>query len=291
MRLAAVLIPLLALGGSQPAAWTQTASLAATLYAQSPRSWADAGTANEDHIVNDKDEVPLRYRIRKVDAKGDTTREVIESRDGNVARMIERNGSPLTAEENFAERDRLNDLLQSPETFLRHHRRDKAALGYATELIRSLPQAMIWTYAPGQPQLPANTGRQVVLDFLPDPQFKPPTLVTEGLTALAGRVWLDARTHCMIRIEGRILRSVDFGWGGMLARVNGGGTVEFEQVPAGEQRWLFSHLDEHITVREVMIHTVTEDTKMSAWNPHPLPAPVSFQDAIRELLAMPVPAK
>lgn len=229
----------------------------------------------------------MRYRVRKVDAKGDTTREVIESRDGNVARMVQRNGSALTGEEDAAERDRLNEILQSPEVFLRHHRRDKAGLGYATELIQALPQAMIWTYTPGQPQLPLSSGTEVVLDYAPDPHFKPPTLVTEGLTAVAGRVWVDARSHCMVRIEGRILHPVDFGWGGMLARINGGGTIEFEQVPAGEQRWLFSHLDEHIAIREVMVRTINEDTRMSAWDPHPLPASISFQDAIRELLAMP----
>ena len=164
-------------------------------------------------------------------------------------------------------------------------------MGYATELIQALPQAMIWTYTSGQPQLPLNTGPQVVLDFTPDPHFKPPTLVTEGLTAVAGRVWLDARTHSVVRIEGRILHPVDFGWGGMLARINGGGTIEFEQVPAGERRWLFSQLEEHLTIREVFVHTVTENTKLNAWDPHPLPAPISFQDAIHELLAMSASAR
>ena len=258
------------------------------LQTQTPRSWADAGAAHEERIVADKGTPPLQYFVRRVDAKGDTTREVIETRDGNVARLVQRNGTPLTAEENTAERDRLEGILASPDTFLRHHRREKAAETYATELIRTLPKAMLWTYVPGQPQRPTFPGQQVVLDFAPDPHFKPPSLITEGLTGLAGRVWLDAQTRCVLRIEGRILHSVDFGWGGMLARVNGGGTIAFEQVPAGEQRWLFSRLEEHISVREVMIKTVNEDSTMNAWNPQALPAKVSFQDAVRELLAVPV---
>ena len=206
-----------------------------------------------------------------------------------MARLVQRGGAPLTPEQDAAERDRLNEILQSPEMFLRHHRHNKAAQGYATELIHNLPQAMLWTYAAGQPQLSVSTGPQVVLDFTPDPHFKPPTLVTEGLTGVAGRVWLDARTRCVIRIEGHILHSVDFGWGGMLARVNQGGIVAFEQVPAGEHRWLFSHLEEHITIREVLVRTVDQNTKVSAWDAQPLPAKVSFQEAVHQLLAMPVP--
>ena len=261
------------------------------LETQTPRWWADAGGANEEKIVNDKGTVPLRYHVRKIDAKGDTTREVMESREGTVARLVQRNGAPLTPEEDAAERDRLNEILSSPETFLRHHRRDKAALGYATELIHAMPEAMLWSYAPGQPQVQAASGSQIVLDFTPDPHFKPRSLVTEGLTGIAGRVWIDERTRCVVRIQGRILHPVDFGWGGMLARVNEGGTIAFEQMPAGAQRWLFSQLDEHIAIREVMVRTVREDTRMNAWDAQPLPAQISFQDAVRELLGMRVPTR
>ena len=258
---------------------------------QTPRWWADAGGANEEKIVNDTGIAPLRYRVRKVDAKGDTTREVMESREGTVARLVQRNGAPLTPEEDAAERDRLNEILSSPEAFLRHHRRDKAALSYATELIHAMPEAMLWSYAPGQPQVQAASGPQIVLDFLPDPHYKPRSLVTEGLTGIAGRIWIDERTRCVVRIQGSILHPVDFGWGGMLARINEGGTVAFEQMPAGPQRWLFSQLEEHISIREVMVRTVKENTRMNAWDVQPLPAQISFQDAVHELLAMPVPTR
>ena len=255
--------------------------------AQPPRAWAEAGAACQEHIISADDE-PIRYRIRKVDARGDITREVIESRDGSVARVIERNGAPLTAEENDAERERLNDILSSPDSFLRRHRREHAGREYALELVHAMPPAMLWSYAPGQPQPPNAPGTQVVLDFRPDPRYKPPTLITEGLTGIAGRLWVDQQSHCVTRIQGKILHPVDFGWGGLLARVREGGTVELEQSHAGGHRWFYSHLSEHVTLREMMVHTVSEDNESSAWNVHLLDAPVSIQDAIHELLALPV---
>lgn len=256
-----------------------------------PRAWADAGAANQLRIINQDGKVPLRYRVRKTDAKGTSTREVIESREGNVARLIERNGAPLTAEENSAERERLQDILQSPDRFLTHQERDRNAVGYALELVRALPEAMVWTFAPGQPQTPNARGLQVVLDFTPNPSFKPRTLITEGLTGIAGRVWIDAQTKCVTRIQGRILHAVDFGWGGFLARINEGGTIEFEQSEAGDQRWVYSHLSEHLTLREIMVHTVRENTVMDASNVQRLPGPISYRDAINALLAMQIPTR
>jgi hypothetical protein len=51
-----------------------------------PQSWAQDAVRNEIKVIESSDKVPLRYRQRKVGAKGDTTREIMVSRDGNVAR-------------------------------------------------------------------------------------------------------------------------------------------------------------------------------------------------------------
>ena len=254
----------------------------------SPRSWADAGAANQILILEDEGGFPLRYRTRKVDRKGDTTREVIETRDGTLARLIERNGGPISAEEDAGERDRLNSVLQSPDTFLKHHRRDRESLKYGVELIHELPASMLWSFTAGQPQLNEVSSRQVVLDFTPDPKYKPPTLVTESLTGVAGRVWIDAGTRRVSRIQGHVLHPVDFGWGGVLARVNPGGTVEFTQTPVVPGRWLTSLVEAHLSIREVLVRTVTEDIRVQVSDVQPLPAAASLQEAIRFLLGLPV---
>ena len=256
-----------------------------------PRAWIEAAAANQDHLLTGDEAAPVRYRVRKVDARGDMTREEIESREGSVARLIQRNGGPLTTAEDSAERERLHDILASPSAFLERRQRSRAARGYARELIDAMPQAMLWSYAPGQPQPGGERGVQVVVDFAPDPHYKPPTVVTEALRGVAGRIWIDARSQCVTRIEGRVLHPVDFGWGGILARVSEGGTIVFEQTAVGEHRWLSSRLSEHVVIREVLIHTVKENVEMTAWDAHLLPGPVSYQEAIQTLLAMPVPTR
>lgn len=253
-------------------------------------SWIEAASANEEQIVNDDGTFPLRYLVRKVDAKNDVTRDVIESRQGTVARLVLRNGQPLTSEENAAELERLSDMLKSPKDFIKHHKRDDAARGYSLELIRQMPKAMIFSYAPGQPQHVNLPGPQVVVDFIPDPHYSPPTLVTRALSGLSGRAWIDAKSKRVVRIEGHILHPVDFGWG-VLARIFPGGSIEFEQANAGGERWVYSHLRSDLTIREMMVKTVQKKTAMDAAEFKLLPGPVDYQEAVHILMNTPLKLK
>lgn len=255
-----------------------------------PVSWVQAASKNELQIVEDDGTFPVRYLVHKTDRKGETLRDTMESRDGSVARLISRDGHPLTSEEDAEERQRLNDLINSPSMFEKHHKRNVSARAYSSELIKLMPGAMIFTYAPGQPQPPGATAPQVVIDFKPDPKFQPPSMVAELLTGIEGRLWIDSRLHVVTRGEAHVVRAVNFGWG-MLAHIYPGGTVEFEQTPVGDGHWIYSHLNEHLKIREVMVKTVTENTTMTASRVQRPPSLLSYEDTIRKLLETPLPAK
>jgi hypothetical protein len=252
-----------------------------------PKSWAESAVRRQLEIIQN-DDLPIRYVVRVANRKGDTTREVIESVQGNVARLIQRDGKPITAAEDAAERERLNGILTSPSDFLKHQQRNGPGRTYALQVIKLMPSATLYSYTPGQPQPAGATSPQVVIDFKPDPAFNPPTMVSEILTGLQGRVWIDAQTGTMTRIEANIIRPVNFGWG-FVARVYPGGHIEFEQTLVDGKRWAYNHLDQNVTVREMMLRTVNEKTKMGAWNFKLLPAPMPFQDAVHALLAEKIP--
>ena len=253
-----------------------------------PLAWAREAAKNEVAIVESEGRIPMRYRQRKIDAKGDTTREIIETRDGTVARLVERNGAPITATDDALERDRINAEINDPEAFFKHHRRDRATREDAKQLIQLLPDAMIYSYAAGQPQRPGITEPQVVLDFHPNPAFHPPIMAADILTGIEGRVWIDARSHCMIHVEAHVLRAVNFGFG-VVARLYPGGSVAFDQVRAFGDRWAYSHLEEHLTARVLMVKTLPENNTITSSDFRPMPTLMPYQDAIHILLSMPVP--
>ncbi len=253
-----------------------------------PQAWAEAAARNEVAIIESEGRIPVRYRQRKVDAKGDTTREIVETREGTVARLVERNGRPLTAADDAGERDRLNAEIDDPAAFIKHHKRDKATREDVKQMVNLLPKAMIYTYAPGQPQHAGISSPQVVLDFRPDPNFHPPSMPADLLTGIEGRVWIDAQSHCMVRVEAHVLHAVNFGFG-MVAKIFPGGSVEFEQTRATGNRWAYSHMEEHVTMRLLMVKTLPENAVMTSSDFRPMPSLMPYQDAIRMLLAMPVP--
>ncbi len=228
----------------------------------------------------------LRYQVHTQDAKGDQVREVIESKDGTVARVFKRGDRPLTAEEDAEEQARLKEMLDSPDAFRKHVQKDQSGKKLAVDLIKLLPQAMIFTYTPGQPQRgdkPAGEPDEFVIDFKPDPKWNPPTMISQALTGLEGRCWIDARTHHLTRLEADLFQGVNFGFG-IFAHLYPGGRFVLEQEPVGDGRWIVDRFTEHVTIRAMMVKTIRENTELVATEFAAVP-PMGYQEAIRQLLA------
>jgi hypothetical protein len=220
-----------------------------------------------------------------VDQNGDQLRDVIESKDGTVARLIQRDGRALTPDEDAAEKQRLNDIIASPDIYAKHVRNDASGKKHAADLIRQMPDAMIYTYTPGQPQSGHDTnGEEVVMDYSPNPKWSPSSTMAEALTGLEGRLWIDVKTHQMTRMEGHIFKPVNFGWG-MLAHIYPGGNLVLEQTNAVGQRWIYTHFTQEVNVRALMLKTLRVNTRIDASNFQLVPGPLTYQDAVRQLLA------
>jgi len=258
-----------------------------------PKSWVVDCAKNEILVIQHPDSY-LRYRFHEVDEKGDTVRDEIETPEGPVARLILRDGRPLTPEEDAAERERLKDLLASPSTFTRHIRRQQENKQRGIDLLKLMPDAMIWTYAPDQPPMPGSAGARagdpalVVLDFKPNPKWSPPSMESEPLTGLEGRVWIDTRSRRLVYLQGDIFHAVNIGWG-MVAHIYPGGTVTLKQVNAGGQRWIVEHIVEQLTLRALMVKTVKQRLVFDTSDFQPV-SPMPYQQAIKMLLDTPLPS-
>jgi hypothetical protein len=254
-----------------------------------PRSWAVDCAANEALVIQHPNSY-LRFRLHEIDEKGDHLRDQIETPDGTVARVIQRDGRPLSPDEDATERQRLNDLLTSPFAFARHNRREQQNKQTGVNLLKLMPDAMLWSYTPGQPQLPnrlASAPALIVLDFKPDPTWSAPTLEADPLTGLEGRIWIDPTTRRLVRLEGDLAHAVNVGWG-MLARIYPGGTVTLQQTDVDGQRWIVGHVDEQITVRALMLKNVKQHLVYDTADYQPVPA-MTYQQAIKILLDTPLP--
>ena len=280
----------LALATAGPAAWPQAAS-AASLPAVPARSWV-VDCANNEAIVIQHPDSFLRYRLHVIDEKGDHLRDRIETPEGSVSRNLQSDGRPLTPAEDAAERQRLNDLLASPAAFARHIRNEQNNKQIGVNLLKLIPNAMLWSYTAGQPQLPNQpTGDPalVVLDFKPNPAWSPPNFEAETLTGVEGRVWIDPRTRRMVRLEGSLTRAVNIGWG-IVAHLYPGGTVTLQQANVGGQRWIVEHIVEQLNLRALLVKNVHQRLVFDTADYQPVPA-MPYQQAIKILLDTPLPTR
>ncbi|ADV82236.1 hypothetical protein [Terriglobus saanensis] len=236
-------------------------------------------------IVNRSD-TSLRYLVHKSDNHGTVVRDVIETPNGSVGRLISREGKPLTAEEDKAERDRLTASLGSASELRKKRKQEVSSRTLTTELVSVLPQAMLFTLHPGQPQLPNIISPQIVYDFSPNPAFHPASTAQQALTGLQGILWVDHSDHHVIRMEGTIIRNTNFAWG-LIARIYAGGHLEFEQAPYAPGKYAYSKLVMNLSLRELMVKTIQVKSSMEASDFLMLPSTLSLDDAIHILLDEP----
>ncbi len=241
----------------------------------------DQALANEYNAAQDANH-PMRYQLRKTSPRLTTTKEIYETKDGDVARLIAVNDQSLRPADEQKEEARLNALAGDPGKQRRRKQDEDADAARALKVLRALPTAFVYQYA-GAGEGP--TGKVEKFTFRPNPAFSPLDLETEALTAMGGEIWIDPVHLRVTRLEGHVQRDVDFGWG-ILGRLNKGGWIVIEQEDVGGGRWRTVRLQMVMSGRVVfkarVFDTTEEQTKFA-----PLPAGLGYQKAITMLRAEP----
>jgi hypothetical protein len=168
---------------------------------------------------------PMRYWLRKSSPRLTSTKEIVETRDGFVARLVRINDQPLSQADEQKENARLDALLSDPNRQRHRKQSEEQDTAIVLKLLRLLPQAFTYEYAgPGQ----GPAGKVEKFRFRPNPAFNPPDLETKALTAMIGELWIDAAQERVTRLEGHLQQDTDYGWG-VLGRLDRGGWIVVEQ--------------------------------------------------------------
>ncbi|MGB0081935.1 MAG: hypothetical protein WBP90_10480, partial [Terracidiphilus sp.] len=233
--------------------------------------------ANELNAAQDASH-PMRYLLRKTSPRLTTTKEIMETRDGEVARLIAINDKPLSAADESNEEARLNELLGDPGRQRRRKQAEDEDAGRALNVLRAMPRAFLYQDAgPGQ----GPTGKVERFTFRPNPAFSPLYLETEVLPAMAGEIWIDPVRLRVVRLQGHLQQDVDFGWG-ILGRLNKGGWIVIEQADVGGGQWRTVRFQMQMSGR-VVFKTRVFDTAEEQTNYAPLPQGMGYQKAIEIL--------
>ncbi len=213
----------------------------------------------------------LRYVVRRKDSRRETTKEIIETKDGDVARLIAVDGKPLSAEAERAEMERLDFLAAHPELEEHRHRSEMKDQARIDRMLGMLPDAEIYTL---EGVVPCGAGTCYRMSFVPNPRFVPPDIESDFLRGFAGTVWIDQAQERLTRLDAHLIVDVDFGFG-ILGKVNKGGTAELRQTDVGGQEWKLTELKVNLTGRALLFKVLDIQIEEEASDFSPVAAGMS----------------
>ncbi len=223
---------------------------------------------------------PMRYRLRKSSPRFTSSKEIVETKDGDVAHLLSIDDQPLSQAQEQAEQARLDELLR--DSSRQHHRKqsEDEDTKRALKVLRALPKAFVYQF---EGAAPGPAGSVNKFTFKPNPNFTPPDLETQALTAMTGELWIDAAQERVTRLEGHLRQDVDFGWG-ILGRLNKGGWIAIDQADVGGNQWRIVRFEMVMSGRVLLknksFDTVEEETQFV-----PQPVGLGYQQAIQMLRA------
>lgn len=225
----------------------------------------------------------FRFRQDKVDPKGSTVKEIVETKDGDVARLIEKDGKPLPPEQEQAEIDRLNNLLAHPEIQAHRHKKEQEDGARGDEMVRMLPDAFLYTF---DGMVEGPSGPCYRFQFKPNPAFTPPDREGEVYHGMVGELWVDQSQERLAKIDAHLIADVNFGWG-VLGRLYKGGSILVQNADVGLNHWETIHMKLRLQGKLLMMKSVDYSTTEDFSDFRVQPQELSYQEAIRLLQQSP----
>jgi len=224
---------------------------------------------------------PMQYRLRKMSPRFSTTKLIVETKDGDVARLVAINDGPLSSMDQQNEENRLHGLLNDPNLQRHRQEREQGDTERVRKVLRALPDAFQYTFT-GIVDTPQ--GQSYRLSFLPNPKFDPQDLESQVLKGMAGEMWIDVTQKRVTRLEGKRIHDVDYGWG-ILGKLDQGGTLLLEQADIGNHQWRTTRMvlvmNARVLLKVIKLDTTLELSQFSSVNNG-----MNYKEAIQMLLSL-----
>lgn len=179
--------------------------------------------------AQDEDHSHWMYRAEAEDRGKREVREIIETKDGDLSRLLSVNGRPLSQEQQRKEDQRIQRLISNPGEQRKLQRARNEDGDQARRLLEMLPDASLFSYGEHREEL-------VKLNFRPNPSFKPPSPEAHVFHEMEGEMWVNTKEDRLVKITGHLTHEVKFA-GGLLGHLDKGGRFEVRQAEIAPGHW------------------------------------------------------
>jgi hypothetical protein len=245
---------------------------------QNPRELVKNAVSNEVRSTEQQSDFWM-YRLNKENKSGAQVKDMAETKNGVVARLISVNGRALTPEERAADNERLTALANNPEEQHKKLEDQKKEQEKILAMVRALPDALLYQYAGTD----LMDGRPTVrLKFVPNPAFHPTTRETIAYKATEGTLWIDSQEQRILRLDATLAHDINIGWG-IVGHIDKGGQLFLQQQFLGPGKWRINKLIIEATGQAFFFKSISLKQRQFATDYRPVPPDLSIAAAVNLL--------
>ena len=228
---------------------------ASLFFAQAPMPEASTLVREIEAHQRRMDELREDYTFREVvltdelNPNGSVRQTESEERDiffvngYRVGRLVKKNGKELGGGEAKAEQDRIRKViekdLKEPPGHSWNRRGENAGVSDILPIMKISNPRRVMLY-----------GRSTLAyDFIGNPHAKAHGIAENAARKITGTVWIDEADHEVTRLDARFDDNFRIG-GGILASIQKGTSLLFEQSRIGQELWMPSVSEIHLAARD-----------------------------------------
>jgi hypothetical protein len=214
----------------------------------------------------------LYYESDKKPGSG-TVQWVAQTTFGELARVLEKDGHPLSIVE---QRSSMDTFIRDNSAQSKQRKGAQDDDRQATQMLNMLPEAFTWTI----------TGHQdgtTTLHFKPSPNFHPPTWESRVFAAMEGDMTVHDAQHRIVSLKGTMTSQVKFGWG-LFGAIEPGGWFQVERREIAKGMWQITETHVHIRGHALIFKSISEQEDDVKSRFEQLPGNITFTQAEEKLL-------
>jgi hypothetical protein len=196
--------------------------------------------------MQDQDHSHWIYQVETVKNGIKQISDTAETKQGDLTRLIAKNGQLLNDEERKAEDQHIQKFLNDPEAQKKKQQEQQQDAQKTRQLFSLLPDALNFSYA-------ERNGDTVKLNFEPNPSFHPPTREAKAFHQMEGQMIVNVRQKRLMQIHGHLKDEVHFG---ILGHLNKGGTFDVRQEEVAPGHWEITMLKVNMQGKALFFKTI-----------------------------------
>jgi hypothetical protein len=209
----------------------------------------------------------------------------VQTKDAIASRVIAYNDQPLTPQQRQDEDARTDRFLTNPSEMRAKQKEERDNRDRITKILKALPDAFLYEYdgfEPGTTKYGRKGGELLRLRFRPNPDYDPPSRVEQVLTGMTGSALVDVKQQRIARMEGTLLKDVNFGWG-FLGHLDHGGSIVLEQTNVAGHNWIMSQIGVRLTGKILLFKNINYNQTETSSDFQKVPEDLTFEQGL-ELL-------